>query len=154
LFSLTTCDACINLGQDVVLSTERFISSSPHYCATVVFHIPSRYPRLPHPVANVSSVLGEQAPKPMSPRVSAWARGVSGFWEALSRLLAGRLLSTLSVRRSLLLLLHSRRQPHYKDVYLLSVVWSHIISVASTRSRKIDSNRSASFGLYICDTCC
>ena len=57
--------------------------------------------RLPHPIADVSSVSGEQALKLTSPRVPAWGRGISDFWEATSRLLAGRLLPTTpGVRRS------------------------------------------------------
>jgi len=58
--------------------------------------------RLPHPVADVPSVSGEQAPKPTSPRVPARGRGrIRFFWEAPSQLLAGRLLPTTSgVHRS------------------------------------------------------
>jgi len=71
-------------------------------------YLVSNYPRhtmrcrrLPHPVADVSSVSREQSPKPTSPRVPARGRGVSGFWEAPSRLLAGRLLPTTpGVRQS------------------------------------------------------
>ena len=42
---------------------------------------------------------------------------------------------------------------HCKDVYPLFVVRFHILCVASTRSRELDSNRSASFDSYMCDTC-
>jgi len=115
--------------------------------------------RLPHRVADVPSVSGEQAPKPTSPHVPAWGRGrirflgralVTARWTS-SSLYA--LCSPISVD-SLLLLPPSRRQPHCKDVFPLSVVRSHIISVASTKSREFDSNCSASFDSYIYDTCC
>jgi len=71
----------------------RFISSSPHYCAAAVFPIPSptchrcRESRL-RSLRLLASLHG--------------VGGVSGFWEAPSRLLAGRLLPTTpGVRRSL-----------------------------------------------------
>jgi len=70
----------------------RFISSSPHYCAAAVFPIPSptchrcRESRL-RSLRLLASLHG--------------VGGVSGFWEAPSRLLAGRLLPTTpGVRRS------------------------------------------------------
>jgi len=86
------CDACINIGRDVILCTERFISSSPHYCAAAVFPIPSpachrcRESRL-RSLRLLASLHG--------------VGGVSGFWEVPSRLLAGRLRPTTpGVRRS------------------------------------------------------
>jgi len=70
----------------------RFISLSPHYCAAAVFSIPSptchrcRESRL-RSLRLLASLHG--------------VGGVSGFWEAPSRLLAGRLLPTTpGVRRS------------------------------------------------------
>ena len=78
--------------RDVVLSIERFISSSPHYCTAPVFPIPSptchrcRESRL-RSLRLLTSLHG--------------VGGVLGFWEAPSRLLAGRRLpSTPGVRRS------------------------------------------------------
>jgi len=80
------------MGRDIILCTERFISSSPHYWAATVFPIPSptchrcRESRLRS--LRLLASLHEVG-------------GVSGFWEAPSRLLARRLLpTTLGVRRS------------------------------------------------------
>jgi len=73
------------MGQDIVLCTVRFISSSPHYCAATVFPIPS-------PTCHQC-----RESRLRSLRLLASLHGVgdvSGFWEALSRLLVGRLLST------------------------------------------------------------
>ena len=88
-----TCDACINMGARRHPWYERFISPSPHCCAAAVFSIPSptchrcRESRL-RSLRLLASLHG--------------VGGVSGFWEAPSRLLAGRLLSTTpGVRRSL-----------------------------------------------------
>jgi len=144
--STVVCDACINMGRDVVLCTERFISSSPHYCIAVVFPIPSStwhqcWESRLRSLRLLASLHG--------------VGGVSGFWEVSSRLLAGRLLPTTSgVRRSpstvfVFFLFFLRAD----NVYPLSVVRFHTISVASTRSRKFDLNRSASFDSYICYTC-
>ena len=119
--------------------------------------------RLPHPVADVPSVSGEQAPKPTSPRVPARGRGRIRFlgsavatarWTSSSHYARCSPISVDGLLLLLLLLLPSRRQPHCKDVYPPSVIRFHILSVASTRSRELDSNRSASFVSYICDTCC
>ena len=116
--------------------------------------------RLSHPVADVPSVSGEQVPKPTSPRVHARGRRRIRFLG--SAVATARWTSSfLNARCSpisidslrLLPLLPSRRQLHCRNVYPLSVVRSHIISIASTRSREFDSNHSASFDSYICDTC-
>ena len=117
--------------------------------------------RPPHPVIDVPSVSGEQAPKPTSPRVPARGRGRIRFlgsavatarWTSSS--LYARCFSISIDGLRLLPILPSHRQPHYKDVYPLSVVQFHIIFIPSTRSREFDSNCSASFDSYICDTCC
>ena len=111
----------------------RFISSSPHYCAAAVFSIPS-------PTC--------QAPKPTSPRVPARGRGRIRFLENVVS--TARWTSSSHYARcspisiDSLLLLPSRRQLHCKDVYHLSVIRFHILSVPSTRSRELDSNRNAS----------
>jgi hypothetical protein len=65
LITFNGCDACINIGRDVVLSTREF-----HLFLTTVL----RCRHLPHPVVDVPSVLGEQAPKPTSPHVPARGR--------------------------------------------------------------------------------
>ena len=78
--------------------------------------------RLPHPVVDVSSVSGEQAPKPKSPRVPARGRGrirflgsavVTARWTSSSHYAR---CSPISIDG--LLLLPSCRQPHCKNVYL------------------------------------
>jgi len=134
------------MGRDVVLCTGDS-SLSPHYCAAAVFSIPS-------PTCHRCRESRLQ-----SLRLPARGRGRIRFlgsavatarWTSFSHYAR---CSPISVD-GLLLLLPSRRQPHCKDVYLLSVIWFHILSVASTRSRELDSNRSASFVSYICDTCC
>ena len=94
--------------------------------------------RLPHHVADVPSVSGEQALKPTSPRVPARGRGRIRFlgsdvatarWKSSSLYYAR--CSPISIDGLRLLpLLPSRRHPHCKDVYPLSIVRSHIISVA------------------------
>jgi hypothetical protein len=58
-----SCDACINIGWDIVPWNPR-IHSLPR--AIVLCRR-----RLPHPITDVPSVSGEQAPKPTSPRVPA-----------------------------------------------------------------------------------
>ena len=81
------------MGRDVVLCTgDSSLSLSPHYCAAAVFSIPSptchrcRESRL-RSLRLLASLHG--------------VGGVSGFWEAPSRLLARRLLPTMpGVRRS------------------------------------------------------
>ena len=127
----------------------RFISLSPHYCAAAVFSIPS-------PTCHRC-----RESRLRSLRLLASLHGVgdvSGFWEALSRLLAGRLLRTTpGVRRSpstVFFFFFLRADNHCKDVYPFRVIRFHIISVASTRFCELDSNRSASFDSFICDTCC
>ena len=116
--------------------------------------------RLSHPVADMPSVSGEQAPKPTSPRVPTRGRGrirFLGSVVATDRWTSSSVYarcSPISIDGLCLLpLLPSRRQRHCKDFYPLSVVRFYIISVASTRSCEFDSNRSASFDSYICDTC-
>ena len=116
--------------------------------------------RLPHPVVDVPSMLGEQALKPMSPRVPAWRRGRIRFlgstimtarWSS-SSLYAQCLL--IFINGLLLLLPPPCRQPHYKDVFLLLVVRSRILSIASTRCCDFVLDCSASLDSYIYDTCC
>jgi len=69
---------------------QRFISSSPHYCATTVFPIPS----------STCHRCRESRLRSLRLLASLHAVGVvSGFWEAPSRLLAGHLRPTTPVVR-------------------------------------------------------
>jgi hypothetical protein len=92
--------------------------------------------RLPHPVADVPSMPGEQALKPTSPRVPARGRGrirFLGSAVATARWTSSSFYARCSPISIAGLLLSSRRQPHCKDVYSPFVVRSYILSVTSTR---------------------
>jgi len=80
----------------------------------------------------VPSVSGEQALKPISPRVPAWGRERTRFLGSIVAT-ARRTSSSLYARCSPisidgLLLLPLCRQPYYKDVFLLLVVRSRNLS--------------------------
>jgi hypothetical protein len=148
LITFLCCDACINIGRDVILSTREI-----HLFLTTVL----RCRRLPHPVADVPSVPGEQAPKPTSPRVPAWGRERIRFLGSAittARWMSSSLYARCSPISIADLLLSLRRQPHCKDVYSLFVVRSCLLSVTSTRWRDFVSDHSASVESHIYVSCC
>ena len=114
--------------------------------------------RLPHPVADVPSSSGEQAPKPTSPRVPAWGRGrirFLGSAVATTRWTSSSLYARCSpIYIDGLLPLLPHRQPRCKNAYLFSIVRSRILCVTSTICRGFVLDRSASGESYICDICC
>jgi hypothetical protein len=144
LITFLSCDACINIGRDVVLSTPREI----HLFLTTML----RCRRLPHPVADVSSVPGEQDPKPTFPRVPARGRErirFLGSAVATARWTSSSLYARCSPISITGLLLSSCRQPYSPFVF-----HSCIRSVTSTRWRDFVSDRSASVESHIYVSCC
>jgi hypothetical protein len=113
--------------------------------------------RLPHPVADVPSVPGEQVPKPTSPRVPARGRERIRFLGSAvvtARWTSSSLYAPSSPISIAGLLLSSCRQPHCKDVYSPFGVRSCILSVTSTGWRDFVSDRSASVEPHFYVSCC
>ena len=148
VYCLAACDACINMGRDVILSTKRFISSSPHCCAATVFIILS---------SMCHRCRESRPPKPTSPRVPARGRGRIRFLKASSQLLAGRLLpSTPGVSRfpstvSFFFLRADNPTVSMFTFFLLFVLAFFLLLALDVVTV---SDLSASLGLYICNTWC
>ena len=136
-------------GKCINLTTERFISSLPHCRAAAVFPIPSSTCHQCRESRLRSLHLLASPP---------WGTGCIRFLGsaiATARWTSSSLYAWCSpIFIDDLLLLPPRRQPQCKDVYLLLVVCSRILSVASTRYRDFVSDHSASLDSYICDICC